>query len=40
MSEFSGALNIWLLYAATSVAVLAIFWRVLRLYVTYIPLLL
>ncbi|MBT5923652.1 MAG: hypothetical protein HOH29_07950 [Cellvibrionales bacterium] len=40
MSEFSGALNIWLLYAATSVAVLAIFWRVLRLFVTFIPLLL
>ena len=40
MSEFSGALNIWLLYAATSVVVLVIFWRVLRLYISYIPLLL
>lgn len=40
MSEFSGALNIWLLYAATSVVVLVIFWRVLRLYISYIPFLL
>lgn len=40
MSEFSDGLNVWLLYAATAVAALAITWRVLRNYISFIPLLL
>lgn len=40
MSEFSGSLNIWLLYAASSVAMLVIVWHFLRAYLPFIPLLL
>ena len=40
MNEFSDGLNVWLLYAATSVAMLAIVWHFLRAYISFIPLLL
>ncbi|MDB2410543.1 hypothetical protein N9W57_07980 [Pseudomonadales bacterium] len=40
MSEFSDGMNVWILYASTAVAILAIMWRFLRNYISLIPLLL